>query len=87
MPDLENPLENCLWAWCIMNSDACISLIVHPPFGIPGSAPAVVGIINGHGHRYRASVTGLETPVIDVLFMLQYNYSNVASIPHQLFYQ
>ena len=31
MPDLENPLENCLWAWCIMNSYACISLIVHPP--------------------------------------------------------
>ena len=30
MPDLENPLQNCLWAWCIMNSDACISLNVHP---------------------------------------------------------
>ena len=31
-------------------------------------------------HRYRASVTGLETPVIDVLSMLRYNYSNVAGI-------
>ena len=41
MPDLESPLENCLWAWCIMNSDACISLIVHPHFKIPGSASAV----------------------------------------------
>ena len=29
-------------------------------------------------HRYRASVTGLETPVIDVLSVLRYNYSNVA---------
>ena len=41
MPDLENPLENCLWAWCILNSYACVSLIVHPPFGIPGSAPDI----------------------------------------------
>ena len=40
MPDLENPLENYLWAWCILNSYVCISLIVHPPFGIPESAPA-----------------------------------------------
>ena len=31
-------------------------------------------------HRFRASVTGLETDVIDVLSMLRYNYSNVAGI-------
>ena len=31
-------------------------------------------------HRYRASVTRLETPVIDVLSVLRYNYSNVAGI-------
>ena len=31
MPDLENPLENCLWTSCILNSYASISLIVHPP--------------------------------------------------------
>ena len=30
----------------------------------------VVGIINGRGHRYRASVTELETPVINVLSVL-----------------
>ena len=42
----------------------------------------VVGIINERGHKYRASVTGLETPVIDVLFVLYYNYSNIAGIPH-----
>ena len=40
IPDLENPLENRLWARCILNSYAYISLIVHPSFGIPESAPA-----------------------------------------------
>ena len=34
-------------------------------------------------HRYlRASVPGLETPVIDVLSVLHYNYNNVAGISY-----
>ena len=50
---------------------------------------AIVDIVSRRGlrigarhrnHRYRASVTGLETPVIDVLSVLRYNYNNVAGI-------
>ena len=35
-------------------------------------------------HRYRDSETGLETPVIDILSVLCYNYSDVAERVHTL---
>ena len=80
---LENPRAGCKKRTSLFrvtkalshyNSTEYTENILIKKYGLPEL------LLHAFNHRYRASVTGLETLVIDVLSVLRYNYSNVAGM-------